>query len=129
MMVLPTTGQAIMTSLHFRTRPGRIVLAAALAWGMLALPAMGQALAPQATPVVMPKPDCGTKPQHPGKLASENAQRQWRKAASTYLECYKTFASDQRALAQRYTDAANAVIDQYNAAAKEIQAAADAAAE
>jgi hypothetical protein len=112
--------------------PAPEVLAAVLAWAVLALPVMGQAPAPQATsatPVVLPKPDCGTKPQHPGKLASENAQRQWRKAASTYLECYKTFASEQRVLAQRYTDAANAVIDQYNAAAKEIQAAADAAAE
>ena len=96
---------------------------------MLALPAIGQTPAPQAALADLPKLDCGAKPEHPGKLASENAQRQWRKQASTYLECYKTYASNTRALAQRYTEAANAVIDQYNAAAKEIQAAADKAAE
>ena len=118
-----------MTAHHFRTRPGRIVTSAALALAMLALPAIGQTPAPQATLADLPKLDCGAKPEHPGKLASENAQRQWRKQASTYLECYKTYASNTRALAQRYTEAANAVIDQYNAAAKEIQAAADKAAE
>ena len=118
-----------MTAHHFSTRPGRIVAAAALASAMLALPAIGQTPPPPAAPLDLPKLECGAKPEHPGKIASENMQRQWRKAASTYLECYKTYASNTRALAQRYTEAANTVIDQYNTAAKEIQAAADAAAE
>jgi hypothetical protein len=114
-----------MSSLRYAARPGRIVSAAALGLALLAPPAIAQTPAP----VVLAKPECGAKPEHPGKLASEKMQAQWRKAASTYLECYKNYASEQRALAQRYTDAANVVIDQYNTAAKEIQAAADAAAE
>ena len=74
-----------------------------------------------------PKPDCGAKPEHPGRLATEAASRQWRTDANAYLECFKKFAMDQRALAQQQQDAANAVIDEYNAAVKEMQAAADAA--
>jgi hypothetical protein len=129
MMVLPTIGHAIMTAHHFLTRQGRIAISAAVALAMLALPVIGQTPALQAALADLPKLDCGAKPEHPGKMASENAQRQWRKQASTYLECYKTYASNTRAIAQRYTEAANVVIDQYNAAAKEIQAAADKAAE
>ena len=105
-------------------------LAIALAGALLAHPVRGQtpaAPAAPAAPVVVPKPDCGAKPEHPGRLASETRQRQWRKEASAYLECYKKYATDQRARAQQYQDAANALIDDYNAEAKEMQAAADAA--
>lgn len=112
-----------------RRRPrASFCLAVVLACGMLAHPAYGQTPAAPAAPVVLPKPDCGAKPEHPGRLASEPRQRQWRKEASAYLECFKKYAMDQRALAQQYQDAANALIDDYNAAAKEMQAAADAAA-
>ena len=69
-----------MTAPHFSTRPGRIVAAAALASAMLALPATGQTPPPPATPLDLPKLECGAKPEHPGKMASENMQRQWRKA-------------------------------------------------
>ena len=52
----------------------------------------------------------------------------WRKAANEYLECFNKYVTEQRALAQRYQEAANALIDEYNAAVKEMQAAIDAAA-
>jgi len=129
MRVLPAKGTAAMTSLRFRTRLARVFLAAALALGMLANPATGQTPPSQVPAVVLAKPECGAKPEHPGRLASETMQRQWRKAAAAYLECYKNYAAESRALAQRYTDAANAVIDEYNTAAKELQAAAEAAAQ
>ena len=108
--------------------PRRLSPAVMLALGMLALPAQAQTPPPPAAPAVMPKPDCGAKPEHPGRLAPDLQQRQWRKDANAYLECYKKFANDQRAVAQQCQETANAVIDEYNAAVKELQAAADAAA-
>ena len=107
-------------------------LAVALAGALLAPPVLGQtpvAPAAPADPVVVPKPDCGAKPEHPGRGASETRQRQWRTEANAYLECFKKHAIDQRARAQQYQDAANALIDDYNAAVKEMQAAAAAAAQ
>jgi hypothetical protein len=115
--------------------------AVVLAAGLAAHPARGQsAPAPAAseTPpatasttsrVSPPKPDCGERPEHPGRLASDNQKRQWRKEANAYLECYKKFATEQREIAQRYLESANALIDDYNSAVKEMQAAADAAAQ
>ena len=102
---------------------------AAFALGPVA-PATAQAPAPAAAaaPIVLPKSNCGVKPDHPGKLASDNQKRQWRRDANTYLECFKKYASDQRVIAQQYQDAANVAIDEYNAAVKEMQAAIDAAA-
>ena len=112
--------------------------AIALAFGLAAHPASGQtdtAPAPAATAtttaatVSMPKPDCGEKPEHPGALGSDRQKRQWRTEANAYLECYKKFAMEQRAIAQKYLETANALIDDYNAAVKEMQAAAEAAAQ
>ncbi len=126
-------------------RAAPMALAAALAALLLAHPANGQTPAPAPGPeastsaapvpapapapaVVLPKLNCGPRPEHPGRDASETKERQWRKDASAYLECYKRYAMEQRTLAQQYQDAANAVIDEYNAVVKEMQAAADAAA-
>ena len=106
-----------------------LALAVTLAGLALAPPAGAQAPAAAPAPVVLPKPDCGTKPDHPGKLGSDNQKRQWRKDANAYLECFNKYVTEQRALAQRYQDAANALIDQYNTAVKEMQAAIDAAAQ
>jgi hypothetical protein len=114
--------------------------AIALASGLAAHPASGQtetapaasAPAPAASAaatVATPKPDCGEKPEHPGPLGSDRQKRQWRTEANAYLECYKKFAMEQRAIAQKYLETANALIDDYNAAVKEMQAAAEAAAQ
>lgn len=104
----------------------------ALALGFPAFAAQGQAgapaPAPAPAPAAAPRPGCGAKPAHPGAQATDGAKWQWQKDANAYLECYKKFAMDQRALAQRYQDAANAVIDEYNAVTAEMKAAADAAA-
>ena len=121
-----------MNSNRGEPRARSLRLAVALAGALLAPPVLGQtpvAPAAPADPVVVPKPDCGAKPEHPGRLASDTRQRQWRKDAAAYLECFKKYAIDQRARAQQYQDAANALIDDYNSAAREMQAAADAAAQ
>ena len=118
-----------MTSIDLQ----RATLAFALA--ALATAAAAQTAAPAAdaspsgNPVVLPKPQCGDKPEHPGRLASDNQKRNWRRDANTYLECFKKYVEDQRALAQRYQDAANAAIEEYNAAVKAMQAQIDAAAQ
>jgi hypothetical protein len=111
-----------MIPIHHSARRVATALAVAL---VLAAPAV-----PAQTPaVVLPKSDCGAKPDHPGKLASDNQKRQWRRDANTYLECFKKYASDQRETAQKYQEAANKAIDEYNAAVKDMQAQIDAAAQ
>jgi hypothetical protein len=87
------------------------------------------AASPAASGPVLPKPSCGDKPEHPGRLASDSQKRNWRRDANTYLECFKKYVEDQRALAQRYQDAANAAIEEYNAAVKNMQQQIDAAAQ
>ena len=106
---------------------GPCVAAAIVAAALAAGAATGQTPAPHPA-LVLPRHECGAKPEHPGRDASETKQRQWRKDANAYLECFKKYAMDQRALAQQYQEAANAVIDEYNATVKEMQAAAEAAA-
>ena len=103
------------------------IAAALVAAGLASGAATGQSPAAHPT-VALPKHECGAKPEHPGRDASETKQRQWRKDANAYLECFKNYAMEQRALAQQYQEAANAVIDEYNATVKEMQAAAEAAA-
>jgi hypothetical protein len=109
----------------------RAALAFSIAVALASLAATTGAQAPAAAPapVVLPKPDCGEKPDHPGKLGSDNQKRQWRKDANAYLECFSKYVTEQRGLAQRYQDAANALIDQYNTAVREMQATIDAAAQ
>ena len=45
-------------------------------------PGQTPAAAPAPAAVTVPKPDCGAKPEHPGKLAPEAASRQWRTDAN-----------------------------------------------
>lgn len=97
-----------------------------------ALPALAQTPAPTAAAPAVPPPgkhNCGAKPEHPGKLASDNMKRAWQRDATTYLDCLKKFANDQQQIAQEYIKTANATVDEYNASVKEFQAAAEKAAQ
>ena len=87
------------------------------------------AAAPAASAAATMKPSCGTKPEHPGRLASDNMKRAWQRDATTYLDCLKKFANDQQQLAQDYIKSANATVDEYNTAVKEFQDAAQKAAQ
>ena len=119
-----------MTSIDLQRATLAFALAAIATATAAQAPAPAAAAAsPAATPMVLPKSNCGDKPEHPGRLASDNQKRNWRREANTYLECYKKYVEDQRALAQRYQDAANQAIEEYNAAVKAMQAQIDAAAQ
>jgi hypothetical protein len=116
----------------------RTALAASLAFAA-ALPVLAQTPAAPAAPAasatatpaapVAAKPSCGAKPEHPGRLASDNMKRAWQRDANAYLECLKKFAMDQQAIAQEYIKSANATVDEYNATVKEFQEVAQKAAE
>jgi hypothetical protein len=118
--------KASMNRLH--ALAASLVLAAAL-------PALGQTPAPTAAAPAAPsaappaKHNCGAKPEHPGRLASDNMKRAWQRDANAYLECVKKFANEQQQIAQDYIKAANAAVDEYNASVKEFQAAAQQAAQ
>jgi hypothetical protein len=106
-------------------------LAASLVFAA-ALPAFAQTPTPTTAAPAATQPakhNCGAKPDHPGRLASDNMKRAWQRDANAYLECVKKFATDQQQLAQDYIKAANAAVDEYNAAVKEFQAAAEKAAQ
>jgi hypothetical protein len=102
-----------------RTTLIRVLAALALAAAPLAAPA--QTAAP-AAPGLDSKPDCGPKPEHPGKLGSDYQRRAWQKAANTYVECLKKYVTAKNDLAQQYMKSANAAIDEYNATIKEFEA-------
>jgi hypothetical protein len=135
MFALPGAGFA-MTFPGCSPRTTALLAVVAFACGAYAPGAAAQtpapaaaAAAPAAPTVTLPKPDCGEKPEHPGHLASDRQVRQWRTEANAYLECFKKFAAEQRAIALQYQEAANKLIDQYNNTVKEMQAAAEAAAQ
>ena len=102
-------------------------IAAALAFA----PCGVSAQTPAPAALDLPKANCGTKPEFPGRLASDKSKLQWRKDAIAYVECYKKYAFERRDLSQqmiqRYQDAANAAIAEYNAIVKDVQADVDAA--
>ncbi len=107
-----------MASLRRQMAPPFIALAfvlCAVAPGVLA-----QTSAPP--PAAPPKHACTSPGDNPGRLASDNQRRNWTKAANAYLECLKKYVAEQKAAADPYINASNAAIDEYNAAAKAINA-------
>jgi hypothetical protein len=69
------------------------------------------------------KAACGAKPDFPGRLASDLQRRAWQRDANEYLACYKKYALAKQQIAQEFLKAANDAVDEYNAAAKELEAA------
>ena len=96
---------------------------AALALAFCTSAALAQTAAPTAPLPLDSKPDCGEKPDYPGKLASENQRRAWTKSANTYIDCLKKYVTAKQEVAQQYMKSANDAIDSYNAAIKEFEAA------
>jgi len=74
------------------------------------------------------KPAC-SKPQFPGRLASENAKKTFNKDVETYAQCIKKYVADQQKLADDHIKAANAAAADYNNAVKELQSEIDKAKE
>jgi hypothetical protein len=108
----------------------RPLLQAALIHLVVVVPlcAIGTNAIAQATAVAIPaKADCGAKPPHPGRVASDTQRRVWQKEANEYLGCYKKYVLIKQQAAQDMTKAANDAIDEYNETVKEFEAAVKAA--
>lgn len=65
------------------------------------------------------------KPEFPGKLASDTQTKTFNRRFKDYGECMKKFIAEQTEVVRVATEAANGAINEYNAAAKEIQGAND----
>ena len=72
------------------------------------------------------KPSC-TKPQYPGRLASENQKKSFNKDVEGYAACIKKYVGEQQKIADDHIKAANAAAAEYNDAVKQMQADIDAA--
>ena len=87
-----------------------------------------QAASPAPAKTAIAPHGCKKPGDHPGKLASDNARRNWVKDANDYLGCLKKYAMEHQAVAQPlyeqakpHADAANAAIDEHNKAAAEFK--------
>ncbi|HZQ63004.1 MAG TPA: hypothetical protein VFC24_16735 [Casimicrobiaceae bacterium] len=105
----------------------RLVRPALVATLAAALCAAAPALAQDANANIA-KPAC-TKPQFPGRLASEAQKKSFNKDVETYAQCIKKYVSDQQKLADDHIKAANAAAADYNNAVKELQSEIDKAKE
>ena len=94
----------------------RIVLAIALAG--LAAGAFAQ------TKTDVPQPNCGAKPEYPGRLVmtSDTRRRNFDREVTKWAECMKTYVNDRKAAADAHMAAGNAAIDDYNNTIKKIKA-------
>ena len=74
------------------------------------------------------KPACNKPEAFPGRLASDNQKKTWQKDVVTWQDCVKAYVKEQQALADAHLQAANNAIDEFNAATKEFNDQAQAAA-
>lgn len=109
-----------MTSLRPPVRTALIHLIAATSLCTIA----GGVLAQAPAAAMSSKADCGARPTHPGRLASDTQRRVWQKEAAEYLACYKKYAMAKQQAAQDLAKAANDAIDEYNATVKDFELAA-----
>jgi hypothetical protein len=107
-----------------------LVFAAATSTAVAQSPAPADAGA-AALAALCPKPD-----PHPGRVASDQKRRTWTKDVNTWQECMKKHIAELQAKSEQAVKAANAAnaettaaITTYNAAVKEFQAQAAAAAD
>ena len=62
-----------------------------------------------------------------GKSAAEMKRNNWTKNMKSYLECLKTFVSDQQAAAAPHIRASNAAVEEFNKSMKTFNDQIDAA--
>ena len=104
----------------------------ALAASLLASAGLALAQAPDAPkpPVVdIPKPNCGAKPEYPGKLAMQSDLRRnsFKRELDGYKACMLAYVEEQKVRQQSHLAAANAAIQEYNDTMKKIAAEQEAA--
>jgi hypothetical protein len=61
-----------------------------------------------------PKPPCTRADEYPGKLASDQAKRNWQRDFSAYVECMKKFIEDQKTQGDLHYEAARGAIAAVN---------------
>lgn len=71
----------------------------------------------------VPKPDCGAKPEYPGRLVmtSDMRRRNFDREVTKWAECMKTYVNDRKAASEAHMAAGNAAIDEYNNTIKKIK--------
>jgi hypothetical protein len=61
----------------------------------------------------LPKHSCA-KPEHPGRVASDNRLKQFQKEIDTYRTCITQFIDDQKKQIKNHEDAGANAIDEFN---------------
>ncbi len=91
--------------------------------------AFAQAEAPKAPPPDVPKPDCGAKPEYPGKLAMQSDLRRnsFKRDVDKFKDCMMAFVEARKAAYSANLQAANTAIAEYNDTMKKIAAEQEAA--
>jgi hypothetical protein len=74
-------------------------------------------------PTDVPPPNCGAKPEYPGRLVmtSDMRRRNFDREVAKYTECMKAYVADRKASSEAHMAAGNAAIDDYNATIKKIK--------
>lgn len=80
------------------------------------------ATAPWAQTADVPKPDCGPKPEFPGRLAMQRdaARKAFDSELKAYRACMQAYIEARKAAADANAAAGNAAIEEYNAIMKKI---------
>lgn len=92
--------------------------------------AFAQADAPKAPAAAdVPKPNCGEKPEYPGKLAMQSDLRRnaFKRDVDKYKDCIMAFVEARKAAYKVNLDAANNAISEYNDTMKKLAAEQEAA--
>jgi hypothetical protein len=105
--------------------PHRIAIAASFAFTVaIGSAAFAQTTAPVA-PTMTPAPNCENPGEAPslstselGRSAAEAKRNTWTRKMKAYLDCLKSFVSDQQAAAAPHIKAANAGVEEFNKAIK-----------
>src|SRR4051794_16944589 len=96
----------------------RLALAAALlAAAPFVLAQTDAAKPPEAKAPDVPKPSCGTPPELPGNTMMQDStvRNRFQKDVLTYTTCIKGYSAEREAAIKANRDAANQVINDYNA--------------
>ena len=82
-----------------------------------------------AAPADVAKPNCGAKPEYPGKLAMQSDLRRnsFKREIDNYKACMMSFVEEHKAKQASAFAAANAAIAEYNETMKKISADQEAA--
>lgn len=103
----------------------RLTVVSSFALALLAASAASAQTTAPVAPTMTPAPNCENPGETPGgatsllgKSAAEAKRSEWTRKMKLYLDCLKSFATDQQAAAAPHIKAANAAIEEYNKSIK-----------